>query len=166
MGARNITEQVVYLIRDRLRQEMPQALQRVRADRSDAAVNTEVPKSYFVYAPVQAFLTPAVIVICDNVDMKLEKGQNFINCEQTGMISFVVEERDLERLQRKAWRYQDAGFEVIDRWVAEGADFKFTVRIERMRFSEDLSMKGDAQTESVFRKEVVLDFRVYHFQQE
>jgi hypothetical protein len=166
MGARNITEQVVYRIRDYLRQEMPGALARVRADRSDAAVNTEVPKAYFVYSPTQAFQTPAVVIVIDDVDMTLEKGQNFISCEQTGMISFTVEERDLERLQRKAWRYQDAGFEVIDRYVADGADYKFTVRVEKMRFSEDFTMKGDSNTQSIFRKEVVLDIRVFHFQQE
>lgn len=162
----NLTERIVYILLDHIRDNIEASLTDLRTDRADASVNTELPKTYFPYAPAQGFRCPTVSIIADNFDFKLDKGQNFIDGTLSAYCSVCIEDRTQEKLQKKAWRYQDALYKILNRQDFEGPNYKFIVTITGARYSGDAIMKADGITESVFRKEVALDLEIESYQQD
>lgn len=161
----NLTERITYLIKDYLVANLPNNLTYVRSDRN-TDVNITPPNEYLMFFPAHAFRAPALFIVCDSIDMMLDRGQNHINAEMKYFINVVVEERDLERLQKLAWRYQDAMFKTLDQVVfEEETKFKAVVKITRVEYSGDYSYKNESSSLSSFRKEMLLELQVEQYQQ-
>jgi hypothetical protein len=164
MTAVNLTESAVYALLSLVQTNIQSALVAVSADRSDQSVATEPPKTFFAYAPVQGYRCPAVVIVADSIDFMLDRGQNSIDAQVKCLASVTVEDRTLELLQKKAWRYMDALYQVLNRAQVVSGNRKFISTITAARYSNDSVFKDDGTSQSVFRKEVVLDLTVENYQ--
>jgi len=168
MGTRNFTESTVKMTIQYLKDNLPGILSSLRTERDDSYVTTEPPKDYFYYARSHAYKTPAVFVIADNGDLQKDAGPNAIMANIRVNISVVVEDRDQDHLTVKAWRYQDALFEALDETQIVSTDKKIKIVIvpKTFSFSPAFTMNNDARASvNTFRKEVLLECDVHHFEQ-
>ena len=168
MAARNVTESTVTMIRSHIKANIAAALAAVRVERADQKVTTEPPQDYFVYERAHGFKTPCVFIIVSNGDLMKSRGPNSIMATLRVNISVVVEDRDQDRLSLKAWRYQDALFEVLDNTqiVSSGGDVKLTVVPQSFSYSPSFTADNDPKSSTnTFRKEVLVECDVHHFEQ-
>lgn len=156
MSARNIVRKSVNLIIAQIQANITQCLADTHADQGDSTVNCDTPllKSYFSY-PAQAYRAPAVFVIPNSVDFRLDRGANFMTQTVKMLISVVVEDKRDFLLNLKAWQYQDALHECLQGQELVGGKIKAVVLITGARFSSQASDKSDGA--DIFRKEVALD---------
>jgi hypothetical protein len=166
MAAQDIVEFTVNSIITELRAQMPGALAAVRADRVDAAVTTEAPRDYFIYEKIIGYRTPAIVVVADDVDFRLDRGPNSVSALVTIMVSCVVEDRKADLLTIKTYRYSDALYHCLNRvqFVDNVNKRKSIVKVTRMDFSRTL--EAASNVESPFRKEVMLTCEVEHYESE
>lgn len=167
MSARNIVESPRKMILAQIKTNIAAALAAVRTDRDDPIVNTELPpdQSYFTFSGAKAYRKPAIFVVAQEVDFKLDRGQNFIDGTIRFIVSVVVEEKNQTLLTVKADRYLDAlhsllqGIEIVD----EDNKTKIVISVMKARFSEDFAEKPDVGMQ--FTKEVAFDCDVEIYQQ-
>ena len=170
MSPPRLTEATVTLIKQCIQANLPSALVDVRNDRDDALVVLSQPDSgsYFVYEPTHTFKAPAIIIIAPDFDFKTsEKEANHISGVVQVKIAAVVEDRDKNQLTYKAWRYQSALHEILGETQLTSTDFKvkLTVVIKHASFSPEFSTAKDkGSAEAVFRKEVLFECSVYHWE--
>ena len=164
MAARDVIESSIVMIRDHLKANMPQALIDVRTDRVDGQVTTEPPKSYFIYSPAIAYQAPAVFVIAEKCDFKLNRGQNHINATVNVLCSVVVEDRDAEKLEFKLFRYHDAIQHLLDNTYLDdqARNIRCVVKVITSDFGQGL--KHQTAQETIFRKEVMFTLDVEHYE--
>lgn len=164
MGARNLTESTVMMIRDLIKNNIASALVDIRAERADAKVPTPVPQNFFISDKQWAYRCPAVFIIATNVDLALSRGQNHINSKQDVTISVVIEDKDSDALTIGCYRYQDALFEILDGAQVVSADtkIKIVVKVVSVIFSETFSLQDN---NTIFRKEVAVMLEVEHWEQ-
>jgi hypothetical protein len=156
------------MIKDYIKANIAGALSDVRVERGDAKVTTEPPKDYFVYERARTYQTPSVFIIADRVDLMKQAGPNSIMANVTVRVSVVIEDVKEENLSIKAWRYQDALYEVLDQaqMVSTDGNIKLIVIVQSMLFSPVFTQNTDKKaTVNAFRKEVVLECDVRHFEQ-
>ena len=164
--ALNLTEVTRTMILNRLKANLPAALNAVDADRSDYKVTTPDPKDYFIYENAQAYRTPAVFLIANNFNFnKREKGANYI----AGVIEFtcaaVIEERIADLLTIKADRYQAALHETLDEETLVSSDNEVKAYILVTSASYSPVYTPDSSSyQGAFRKEVVLTLEVEHYE--
>lgn len=170
MSAPLLLEGTVDLILAKIKADIATALADVRTERADAKVSTEPPstESYFRYYPAKAFKAPAVFVVGEEMGARHdEKGGNFITGLASVTVSVVVEDRDEERLTRKAFRYMSALHQILEQINLQdtGGKLKLFVRVERVVNGATYT-KADQRdlAESVFRREVALYCEVDHFE--
>jgi hypothetical protein len=148
----NLADESVEMVLDLIKSDIATALVDIRADRSDPRTRTTVPVTYFNHEPpAWAFKSPAIWVVCDNIDFGLEKGQNHINASVFINVGIVIEDRLLKDLTRRCYRYQAA---------------LLTILVRNATFSPvftDAQEKGNAR--GVFRKECVLELEVRQFEE-
>ena len=131
-------------------------------------LSAEAPRSYFIFESPQAYRTPAVFLIADNIDFRKERNANFVDAAVKIFCSVVIEDKDAMRLTRKAWRYQAALSQVLDQAALQNVDagIKMVVKVTDAAFSPLASVSTDrSEAGSVFRKEVSLTLMVEHFEQ-
>lgn len=167
--AKNIIESTVRLLQDHIRSNLAAALSDVRVERAEPIVTTEPPQrdSYFIYERAVGYKTPAVFIIADNLDMMKQDGPNSIMALVKIRVSVVVEDLKADHCTIKAWRYQDALFEVLEQAqiVSQNSDVKIVVIVQGATFSPVFTSDQDAKSpRNTFRKEVVLDLDVRHFE--
>lgn len=161
----NLTEKITYAIKDYLVTNLPANLSYVRSDRN-TDVNITLPQEYLVFFPAHAFRAPAIFIVCDSIDLMLDRGQNHINAQMKYFINVVVEEQTLERLQKLAWRYQDALFKTLDQLVLEDpTKYQANIKIVKIEYSGDYSYKNESTSLASFRKEMLLELQVEQYQQ-
>lgn len=167
MSARKLTEGTVNLLTDCIKTNIAAALTAVQAD-SDHSVTTEPPKTYFIYAGAVGFRTPAVFVIADDMDFKQQERQaNFINAMLRVNVTILVEDRNSELLTRRCWRYQSALHSVLDETQLTSSDNKLKIVsvVRRASYSPTYSKTVDKNSpEAVFRKEVLIECDVEHYE--
>jgi hypothetical protein len=135
---------------------------------NQVAVSCEPPRDYYIFETQRAYRTPAVFLIADSIDFQKERGANFIDAKVRIYCSVVIEDRDANRLTRKAWRYQAALTQVLDQAVLQNVDgqLKMVVKVSDAAFSPLASVSTDPSDRgAVFRKEVSLTLTVEHFEQ-
>lgn len=162
----NLTEITRNLILDELKATIATNLAAVRTDRGDAAVTTEPPNSYFIYAPAAAYRCPAIFVLVDNVDFRVDqKGANFTSALVKIRLAVLVEDKDLNNLTIKAERYQAAVHESINEktLLAPDLQVKIFVKVVRATFSE-VYTPGRETAQGMFRKEIQFDLDVEHYE--
>lgn len=142
------------------------ALSDTRTDRADAKVQTLPFQEYLIFEKAIGYRTPSLFVLGREIDFKLDRGANFINCLVGVQVSCVVDERDAELLTIKTWRYHDALHEVLDRAELVSSDGKIKNKIKVVRSSFGDTVQVKSSIESPFRKEVMLTLDVEHFEQE
>jgi hypothetical protein len=166
--AHRLTEATVDLLLSHIKTNIGAALASVRAEVNDPVVTTEVPKSYFIYPKAKGFRAPAVFVIADEFDFKVpERGANFISGSVRINVSVLLEDRNSELLTRRCWRYQSALHELLAQTQLTTSDntLKIVSIVRRARYSPLYSnAKDESSVEAVFRKEVLLELEVDHYE--
>jgi hypothetical protein len=164
MASRKVVESSIVLIRDYLKANMPQALIDVRTDRVDGAVTTEPPKNYFIYTPASGYQAPAVFVVAESVDFKLNRGQNHVNATVRVLCSVVVEDKDAEKLEIKLFRYHDAIHHLLDNLHLDDTahELRCIVKVVTSDFGQGL--RTQSAIETIFRKEVMFTLEVEHYE--
>lgn len=170
MSSHWLAERQYTLIEAAIKSGIATALAAIRTDRADAYVSTESPhtQSYFKYASAKAYRCPAVFIIPQSIDLQnAARGANHINAEAKVAVSVVVEDRDLNHLVVKSWRYQAALHKVLHESSLTSGDGKVRlfIKVERITFSPEFSDEKDPhQGAGVFRKEVLLECNVDHIE--
>lgn len=160
-----LVEKASQMIKNCIETNIAAALQLVRNDHTDQLVNTNPPQAYFFYETSKALRTPAVFIIADSMDFKLEERMaNHINAETFFKISVVIEDRAEDYLTIKAWRYQAALHHVLNQTEIEDttANVKIVITVREARFSPVFTDSGTQPNN--FRKEVSLDCKVEHYE--
>ncbi len=168
MNAPNISESTATLIETHIRDNIEAALTDVNTERGDNIVNLPPIKKFYIAEKKILIELPALFTIVKDSDFRLrEKNPNHINAAIAVDVSLVVEERDSDRLTIKSWRYQDALFSVLDQaqLVDSNSDVKLVVKVMRASYSPTYEPdQGEASATGVFRKEVMLELEVDHFE--
>jgi hypothetical protein len=166
MAAPLLAEGAVTLIQDYIKANIGAALNSVRTDRADSKVVLSEPQSYFIYEDAKVYKSPAIFTICEDFNFQLSENKaNHINAKADVRIAAVVEDRERTALVFKAWRYQSALHELLaQRTLISGNNkLTLTVTIRDERFSPTYSsVANKGSTESVFRKEIMLECDVIH----
>ena len=168
MASYKLTEISVDLIQTHLKTNIATALTDVRTDRADAKVTTEPPRSYFIFPRAKGYRLPAVFTIAEESDFRLETGPNFINALEKINVSVLIEDKDRGSLTIKAWRYQAALAKLLNNTALTnvGNTVKIVTKLVRNSFSPIYTNAADEEsTAAVFRKEVVLELDVEHYEQ-
>lgn len=169
-----LAEIAVDVVTKKIQDEIAFALQNTEALHSSILTATppvnlscEPPRSYFIYETPLTFRAPAVFLIADSIDFRKERGANFVDAALKLYCSIVIEDKDAERLTRKAWRYQAALNQVLDQSILTipGHEFKMVVKVTDAAFSPIASLPTDPNDRSaVFRKEVSLTLTVENYE--
>lgn len=169
MSTRHLAEQSVNMMIDYIQSNIAGALSGVRnytgPARSIDVVTTEPPRQYFLYAPIKGYRTPAVLVILTDFDFRPEqKGANHINAKAAITVACLLEERDLERLTIKSFRYLDAFHEVLGQAEITDpvANVKLIVIVKRATLTPEYTNAGE-DPQGIFRKELHLECDVEHY---
>jgi len=152
------------LLVDFIKTNIGAALDTVGANVGIPQVMIDNPKSYFIYEQPQAYECPAVFVVIDEQDFKVqERKANSVNAEDVFNVSVVVEDQDADLLTYKAWRYQSALFNILNLATIAANDGSLVLKcvVYRAKFSQVYSMKQEG---GKFRKEVMLECRIAHFE--
>lgn len=168
MSGRQLVETDIALMQTQIQTNIVAALAAVSATRADNKVATDAPKDYYIYPKAKGYRTPCVFLIADDVDFrKRERGQNHINATNKINVSVLIEDKDAERLTRKAYRYQAALHQVLDQVTLTSSDLKvkITIVVARATFSPLYTDTTDPTApNAVFRKEVVLECEIEHYE--
>lgn len=167
MSANNLSEIAVDLITAHIESNIATALSEIRTARADAFVSTEVPQSYFIYPQAYGYRTPAVFVIAENIDFRLDRGPNMINAKIKINVTVLVEEKDLTRLTVKTYRYQAALCKILQqtRLTASDNSVTYIVKVIRAEYSPIYTNAQQADDPTgAFRKEVLLECEVEDYE--
>lgn len=165
MSARQLAERVVDLVTTQIKSNIDTVLAGIRADRNDPRISTEKPASYYISDRISmALKTPAVFVICKDIDFQKEiKGANHVNARVNLQVSVIVEDRDSEIMTRRSYRYLSAMHECLDQITMVGANNKIKIEtiVDRANFSPVFTSDDER---GAFRKEVVLDVTAFSYE--
>lgn len=165
-----LTEAAQNLIIAELRLKLPNTLRDVQADWGDNLVSLEPPPfgSYFIYPQAQGYACPAIFVIDEGMDLRLDAMKsNFINGDASINVSMKVEDRDEFLTTKKAQRYQSALFEILNLAELDSADnlVKLKVTVKRLRQSPLYTIKNAEQDSTkTYYKEIALELKVDFFE--
>ena len=171
MSARHLTEWAVDLVTDQIKANIQGALIDVSSVFPPYAptLSFEPPRDYYTYPRAMGYRTPAVFVIADRIDFqKREKGANHINANIRLNVSVLIEDKDADRIVRKAYRYQSALQTVLDQVQLLSGDgaLKIVVVVQNAAFSPLYSNTDDPTAPgTVYRKEVSLELDCYTYEQ-
>jgi len=171
MSARHLTEWAVDLVTKQIQDNISTALVEVYSVFPPGApsLSSEPPRDYYTYPRAMGYRTPACFVIADRIDFqKREKGANHINANIRLNVSILVEDKDADRITRKAYRYQSALQAVLDQVQLVSGDgaLKIVVVVQNAAFSPLYSNTDDpAAPGTVYRKEVSLELDCYAYEQ-
>ncbi len=151
-------EQVVKLLQERLNTK----LRMVYEDRGDKTINLEfVPNSrYYISDAIEPLQPPAVFVVPDDSDHR-QAAQNFLGQWHTMLIGIVAEDIEIQRLQRKVWRYGAAlALSLKDATGSGPYPIKCLVR----GLSYGPTFVRGAAGQRQYRKDVTVRAEVIHFE--
>lgn len=156
------------LIRTYMQTNLPAALAVVSADRATVLDQMPVPREYLTFETAQAYECPVIFIIPDNQDYRLyEKNSNCINALSRIYVNAVIESRRESEVSYIAYRYQAAMCQILAQTCLLNADntVQIIIKVTRSKFSAmytDAQKKGQAS--GVFRKEVLLELDVEHYE--
>lgn len=167
MSSLRLIESTVTLIENHIQNNIAAALAEVSTDRADNLVSMEPPASYFKFQTAHAYRSPAVFTIAEEMDMRLSGGQNFIQALARVNVAVLVEDKDEYALTLKSWRYQAALAKLLHEVQIDSGDVtvRLVSKVRSMKFSS--IYPGDRREDSpeeLFRKEVVVELDVEHYE--
>lgn len=153
------------LVIDYIKANIAAQLNTVGAAVGAPQMSLENPAEYFIYPKPAAYRLPAVFVIVDQINFRIqEKQANFINARDKINVSIEVEDQDADTLTYKADRYLSALHQVLDEAQINSQDASLALKVivYNARFSP-LYMRTEGTGEGgKFRKEIVLECEVEH----
>lgn len=165
---RQLVETDINLIIQQIKDNIASALIDVMIERDNNVVTYEPPNDYFIYPKAKGYRCPVVFVIADRTDFRKDQVKaNYISAVNKIVLSVLVEDKDAERIYKKAYRYQAALHACVDQVVLTSADeaVKITIVVMGASFSPLMSNTQDPNDPAtVFRKEVVLELDVHHYE--
>lgn len=165
---RQLSELCVDQIIALLEAELPAVLAAMHADRGAPIVTLEPFRDYYTYPRAMGYRTPACFVIADRIDFQKElKGANHVNARITLNVTALVEDKDADRITRKAYRYQAALQQVLDQRSLTVApkNTKITLTVQSAAYSPLYSNTEDSTApNAVFRKEVSLSIDAFAYE--
>lgn len=169
MSSAKLSEVAVDLVTQAIRDNLELALTEVGTDRGwDVTLETPPTPSYFIYPKAHGYRCPAIFVIDGGMDMRLSEMQsNFVNASLKMIVSVKVEDQDLDKITRKAWRYQAALFKVLNQIDIANSDntVKLNVKVRSIKPSEIWTIKPEQPDElASFFKEYQLELLVDHYE--
>lgn len=162
-----LTEITVDLIVKKLRDEFPAKCAQYAADPVfSKLVDVRPPQDYFIFEKAKGYRLPAVFVVADDVDFNLAKGANHINALAQINIGIVIENKDAERIQRQAYRYQAMLHALLaeESLVTPDDRVKIVIKVDNAKFSPIYMLDSANTAEGTFRKEVWLSCSVEHYE--
>lgn len=165
--ARQSPEVLVDLIVSQIQTNIAAALTQVRTDRNDPRIDTQVPRDYFISETYDPYQCPAIFVVCEDVDWQKEQmGANFIAARAHVKVFCVVEDVKTEVLTRMTQRYEAALQVVLDQVSLTSANSKVKMIsvVKRSKFSNVFRQGSSQGSESPYRKEVLLELDVMHYE--
>lgn len=171
MAARHLTEWAVDLVTAQIKAQIAAELGSVSSALPTGApvLSIESPRDYYNFPRAVGYRTPAVFVIADRIDFqKREKQANHINANIRLNVTVLVEDKDADRITRKAYRYQSALQSVLDEIQLSSPDgaLKIVVVVTNAAFSPLYSTTDDPNAPgAVYRKEVSLELDCFTFEQ-
>lgn len=162
-----LTEKTVEMVEKIIRDNIATALQEVSTDRVDNLVSLETPYSYFRFPNAIGLRAPAIFTIAEDMDFRLQQGQNFISATTKISVAVICEDKDHFLLTQKVWRYQAALTKVLWNTEALSSDnrVKIICKVVRNTFSSIFPRdRREDDPDEVFRKEVVVDLEVEHYE--
>lgn len=169
--ARHLTEWVIDLITDQIKTALGSELAAINTalPANAPVLSLEMPRDYFTFPRAVGYRTPAVFVIADRIDFqKAEKQSNFINANVRVNVTVLIEDKDADRITRKAYRYQSALQSALDEvqlLSGDGAQ-KIVCVVQGAAFSPLYSSTDDPNAPgAVYRKEVSLEIDAFTFEQ-
>lgn len=168
MSATQISERTRDLLLTQIKNNIASELQAMRTDRNDPIVNLDPPLSYFIYGGSHTYQCPAIFVVVDGAEIPDEVIKpNHVNAKVRVYVTIAVEGQNEGSLTIKCDRYQAALFKILQ-WqtlVDVVKNVKIYVRVVRFQFSELYTKKRPGgESMGNFRKEVVLELEVKHFE--
>jgi len=167
MSALQLVETDVNLIDAWLQANIAAALTEISVYRGDNFVSMEPPHSYFHFPNAKAYRAPAVFIVPEDGDFKLSRGQNSIDMTNKINVAVVCEDKDSYRLTVKVWRYQAALTKLLYLTPLQTGDasVKIVTKVVRHVFSDIYPKpRSPGDPEQVFRKEVVVQLEVEHYE--
>lgn len=165
MSAAQLVESTRDLILDEIKLKISSALAAIRTDRDDPTVNTDPPKSFFIYDGAHTYQCPAIFCVIDSGEVpEQQTGANFVLATMKLFISAVIEDTKADALTIKSERYQAALFSILH-WatlVDPVKNVKLWVRVVRFQFSPLYTKVRTQENMGNFRKEVSLELEVKH----
>lgn len=166
--ARRLTETTVKLIRDHIRTNIGSVISSIESELTEKRTSFEVPRQYFFIEQQSIYQTPAVFIVPSGIDFqKSERKPNFINANVNIQCTVVVEDKDVDLLAIKGFRYMAALQEVLDQveLVSTDGDVKIVVKVVDAAFSPVYTASDKGSTRADFRHEVSLSLEVNHWEQ-
>jgi hypothetical protein len=167
LAYRQLAEGASELIIKYIREGIGVYLDQVAGEFALPSVTLENPKEYFIYEKSKGLMTPAVFVICDQIDFRIKENKsNFVNASDKFRISVLIEDQTEAGLTRKAWRYQSALHSLLDlaNIVSPDQTLSLNVVVYRATFSPVFMRESTPGTGGKFRKEIVLECEVEHYE--
>lgn len=167
MNYPKLAEGATNLLISHIQQNIGAALDVVGAQVGIPQMSLENPKSYFIYEQPEAYECPAVFIVIDDLDFKIQdRKPNSLNAEDRFNIAICVEDQDAEILTYKAWRYQSALYAILDRTTLVATDQSLVLKcvVYRARFSQVYSRTEGQGPGGKFRKEILLECNVTHLE--
>lgn len=167
MSAAQFTEKARDQILAQIKANIVAELAAIRANRADPIVNVQPPLEYFIYDNAHTYQCPAIFVVADSYEIPEEKtGANQITATLKFFVSAVVEGNEDKSLTLLTERYQSALHSILH-WqnlVDPVNNVKDWVRVVRGTFSPLYTKKRAGDNIGSFRKEVVLELEVQHYE--
>lgn len=139
----------------------------VAANVTQPLMTLENPVQYFIFPKAKGLRLPAVFVICDDFDFRIqEMNSNFINAKAKFKISIYVEDQDEDILTYKTDRYLSALHQCLDESDIVSSDNKLKIKVivTNATFSPLYSRTEGSGDGGKFRKEIMLLCDVDHYE--
>jgi hypothetical protein len=166
-NAPQLSERTRSLVLAEIKAHIAAELAAVRSDRADAVVNTDPPRSFFIFDGAHTYQCPAVFCVVDSFELPEERtGANHVNAVVKMYVSVVIEDKDATLLTIKSERYQAALFKILH-WTTmtdTKDNVKLWSRVVRCAFSPVYTKNNSSTNQDQFRKEVSLELEVKHFE--
>jgi hypothetical protein len=167
MSTHKLTEIQISLLDAHLQSNLPAALTAVDADRGDHNVGTEAPEEYLWFPKAQGYKTPALFILADDTPFEVQEGANFIKQKCRTVLEVVLEEKNRLWLTIKCWRYQAALSTCLVNLELQSPDNKVKLKVKQKSHTFTgmfTNEKNEESDEAAFRKSVVIELEVEHYE--
>lgn len=167
MSSHQLTEIQIRLLDAHLQANLPASLMAVDASRSDQNVSTEPPSTYLWYPKAQGYVCPALFILAEDLPFELSEGPNFIKAKCRVVLEVVLEERNRQWLTIRCWRYQAAMSSILVNLELTSSDKLVKLKVKQIahKFSAMYSnVQNDESDDAAFRKSVVVELEVEHYE--